>query len=247
MENLISASGIIKQSSKIYKEHFTAFFKIIALYLLPIILLLLLSFPLGILEPFSTALNFFAIAAVIVLGIWINIAIIKMTQTVLKNEKTDFVKVANEAWTVFWSYLWVSILVGVITLLGTIALVIPGIIFFVWFAFSALAVVLDGKKGNEALFASKAVVKGRFFSVLWRLLAPNAFFGIAMLVSIFVLEMVVGALLGDWEMMFRAEPVWWFEFISNAASIFFAPLFIITTVILYNGLKQTQKNESVNA
>lgn len=57
-------------------------------------------------------------------------------------------------------YLWVTILVLLAFYGGFILLIIPGIIFGVWFAFSGYTVMLEDKRGLSALKRSKQLVKG---------------------------------------------------------------------------------------
>jgi len=57
-------------------------------------------------------------------------------------------------------YFWVTILAGLAILGGLILLIVPGIIFGVWFTFSGYAVILEDREGLSALRRSKQLVKG---------------------------------------------------------------------------------------
>ena len=57
-------------------------------------------------------------------------------------------------------YLWVSILTWLAVIGGLILLIVPGIIFGVWFTFSGYTVMLEDRKGLSALRRSKQLVKG---------------------------------------------------------------------------------------
>lgn len=84
-------------------------------------------------------------------------------------------------------YLVVSIITGVIFLVGFILLVIPAIIFMVWYAFSMYTVLFEGKKGMDALHASKNYVKGKWLAVFGRLIFLLALIlFVAFLSSVFV-------------------------------------------------------------
>jgi hypothetical protein len=73
-------------------------------------------------------------------------------------------------------------LTGLVTILGFIALIVPGIIFAVWFSFGYFVLVFEDKRGVDALKTSKSYVKGKWWAVLGRFL----FIGfILLLVSIF--------------------------------------------------------------
>lgn len=69
---------------------------------------------------------------------------------------------------------WIAILVGLIEMGGFILLIIPGVIFAVWFMFSDLILVAEGKRGLEALLKSKEYVKGYWWKLFWVIF----FFGI---------------------------------------------------------------------
>jgi hypothetical protein len=71
------------------------------------------------------------------------------------------------------SYLWISFLVGVITLGGFILFIIPGIIMSVWFSLALIVFISEDKKGKKALARSKQLVKGRWWSVFWKFFVFN--------------------------------------------------------------------------
>jgi hypothetical protein len=56
----------------------------------------------------------------------------------------------------FWTLLAAGILVGLIVVLGFIALIIPGIIFVTWYAYTVPAVMLENKGALQGMSASKA-------------------------------------------------------------------------------------------
>jgi hypothetical protein len=59
--------------------------------------------------------------------------------------------------------------------MGFALLVIPGIIFLVWFTFSRFIMIEKGLNIKESLLKSKAMVKGRFWKILWRVLVFGLF------------------------------------------------------------------------
>lgn len=80
-----------------------------------------------------------------------------------------------------------SLLQGVIVVAGVLALIIPGVIFVLWFLYSPMAVILEGRTGWPALKRSKDLAKGfnmRNFGVLLLgnlLLLPAYFVGFIVL------------------------------------------------------------------
>ena len=71
--------------------------------------------------------------------------------------------------------------------IGLILLIIPGVIFAVWFALAMYILILENKGIMESLSKSKELVKGHF----WTVFGYNLFFGIVMLIISGFLQMVV--------------------------------------------------------
>src|SRR5438552_3168370 len=60
----------------------------------------------------------------------------------------------------------VDLLFGVAIAVGLVLLIVPGIIFFTWFALAGPIVELEGRGVRSALRRSRALVRGRFWTVL---------------------------------------------------------------------------------
>lgn len=65
-------------------------------------------------------------------------------------------------------YLLISILTGIIVMGGFMLLIIPGIIFAVWFSLAPFVLVDEGLRGMNALERSRALISGRWWGVLGR-------------------------------------------------------------------------------
>lgn len=102
----------------------------------------------------------------IVVGILMSVALI----VAIRNPMLSITEAYRGGMKFFWSYLLLSIMVGLVTVLGLILLIIPGIIVMVWFGFSHYILVAEGVKGIDAMKQSKALVKGRWFPVFFRML-----------------------------------------------------------------------------
>lgn len=70
----------------------------------------------------------------------------------------------------FWSYIWLATLLTLVTTGGLILLIIPGIIFAIWFSLSYFVLLLEDIRGVEAMKRSKAYVKGKWWAVFGRLM-----------------------------------------------------------------------------
>jgi hypothetical protein len=64
----------------------------------------------------------------------------------------------------FWSLVGAGILVVLIVILGTIAVVVPGIIFATWYAYTTPAIMLENKGAIEGMAASKAFARDKKWS-----------------------------------------------------------------------------------
>ena len=148
-------------------------------------------------------------------------------------------------WEKLFSYLWVSILAGVITAIGSLLFIIPGIIFFVWFAFATYIVVLEDMKGKETLSKSKELTKGRWWATFGRILLPSLFYGIILYIIIFVLLYLVSLLSGvSLTQAMQQTTVWWTQLIMGVLPILSVPLFVCIMTMLYNSLKKTKVEPS---
>lgn len=89
---------------------------------------------------------------------------------VVAKEKFDLKETFSKALTLLPRFIAISVIIGVMVSLGFILLIIPGIIFATWYSF-AMFVLVNEKKGIlESMRASKALVKGKFWGVLGRLI-----------------------------------------------------------------------------
>ncbi len=97
---------------------------------------------------------------------------------VVDKEQVDFKDTMILAWRNLWGFFLLSVLLFLITLGGSILLIIPGIIFSVWFSFARF-VFIDQNLGIRAsLSKSRELIKNRFWPVLGRLIVIGLFFGI---------------------------------------------------------------------
>ena len=79
---------------------------------------------------------------------------------------------------------WVSLLSGFIICGGYMLLIIPGIIFSVWFVFAQFVLVEDDVRGMSALLKSTEYLRGQWFSVALRLLLIWAVSGIVSVIPL---------------------------------------------------------------
>ncbi len=105
-------------------------------------------------------------------------------------EKIGVMESYRRGWHKIFSYWWVSLLVGFITLSGFLLLIVPGIIFTIWFSLAVFILVAEDLKGMNALLKSKEYVKGKWGGVFWRFFFIVGISSIIFLVPILIFSLL---------------------------------------------------------
>ncbi|MEZ4156910.1 MAG: hypothetical protein R3B52_03025 [Candidatus Paceibacterota bacterium] len=214
--------GLLQSAWKAYKENFSLFITISAIGGAVGIIALFAS-P-ALLRANHGAINvvsaIFALV-VIVAQIWASSSL----SYAVTHEKQikDYKKALLKGWKLFVPYLLVTLLVGLITALGLVLLIIPGVIFAVWLAFSVF-ILMDNEGGIViSINKSKAMVKGYWWPVFGRLLA--------LIAATIAVMAIVGAILSS---LFGQEV---FEILNQIISILITPLVMLYVKKIYDELK----------
>ncbi len=148
------------------------------------------------------------------LSVLVGATVIEAIRRIVNNEKLVVKSAFQVGWKKYWSYLMLSILLALIIGFGFVLLIIPGILFAVWYSFSRFILIESDKTGVVAtLGKSKKLVQGRFWKVFGRLLT----FGIFSAVVVLLVSLIpygIGSVLG----------------------VFLEALFIIPSYLLYKEL-----------
>jgi hypothetical protein len=226
-------SELLKQSLQIYKKYFGLLAGYAAWMLLPYAGIVLVSLPQD--NTLLYVLSLFFSLAQSLLALWLGIFIpLVVRELVVDNKKIPFSILQNKAWQIIPSVVFVAILEAAVFLGGLILLIIPGLIFWVWFAMAQLTVVLSDKKGLEAMASSRELSRERFWQMAWRLVAgPSTIFIIIMLVTSILISVIailtgisVDTLLGD-------NPPLWSEIIYTIIETFSMPIILVYFTLLY--------------
>ncbi|KKU10417.1 MAG: hypothetical protein UX13_C0012G0001, partial [Candidatus Woesebacteria bacterium GW2011_GWB1_45_5] len=102
-------------------------------------------------------------------GLWAQAAGYEAVKRSVKGGALEFKDTFKSSRKYLLTFFITNLLVGLIVVGGFILLIIPGIIFAVWFSFSLWGVVDKGYGVGRSLKESKALVKGRFWKVLGRI------------------------------------------------------------------------------
>lgn len=116
--------------------------------------------------PFDLFIYISLVVGSIVLGILAETCLYHAVRNVVDKKTRTVRQTIGEGGKSFLSFLVVNLLYGVVVALGVLLLVIPGLIFYIWFGF-ALFFVVDKKTAIvESFKKSKALVSGRFIKVM---------------------------------------------------------------------------------
>jgi hypothetical protein len=107
-----------------------------------------------------------------------SIAGIFAVKNVVAGKTLDFRSTAIFAWKNGWRFFLLIVLVFLATFGGLILLIIPGIIFGIWFAFAGFIFVDKGLGIKASMGRSRELVKNRFWQVFYRLLVFGLFSGL---------------------------------------------------------------------
>ncbi len=177
----LEISGLFKRTWAVYKSRFRiligiAVWIVIGSFLLGLFAGFLVLIKKGTLpEHFNPSRDILFFSVIFIIGLmltfWSTIALLLAVHE--RGQKIGIIDSFRKTWTKLLSYIWISILVGLCLLGGTILLIIPGIIFFVWFSFSTYVLVAEDIKRKQALARSKMLVKGHWWKVFWILIIFN--------------------------------------------------------------------------
>ncbi len=138
-------------------------------------------------------------------------------------EGIGVIEAYRRGWHKIFSYWWVTLLVLYITMGGFFLLVVPGIIFAIWFSLAIFILVAEDLKGMNALLKSREYVKGKWGSIFWRFF----FIGALYLIILFVLSLIFSFL----KIPFASE------IINFVIGLFLTPLTMTYAFLVYSNLK----------
>jgi len=239
---LIKSLDIIKQSLILYKNNWRKFVPFLILLLVPTIIISVLaagSLYLSAIVPSSILISSLivlaVIAASIIFTIWATIVLNKVMHNCLGEKTTkEWREAFSENNHLVWPVIATSIIVFLIVLGGTILLVIPGIIFSVWYVFVFYTVIFENKKGMEALAVSKKLVTGRWWSILWRLIVPGLIFGISAAIIIGILNKILNYIFAEGLYLILSATI-----LNSLINVVVTPLTAGALLILYLNAKKT--------
>ena len=132
----------------------------------------------------------------------------------------------QEAWSKYLPFLITSLLAALVINLGFLLLIIPGIIFMVWFAFLSYIIVCEGIYYIAAFKRSKELVRGYW----WQVFSKNLF-----------LILLAFPIVSFFSFVFLKAPY----LSSFFLVIIFSPFFMIYNYIIYKELKSIKSQINI--
>ena len=140
----------------------------------------------------------------LLVGVFVAVAGIIGLGKVIGGGELSVRKTFASAWKKYWIFLLLSIVLALVYVFGFVLLLIPGLLFVVWFAFSKFVMVEKGLGLKESLLKSKAMVKGIYWKILGRIIIFGAFTVIVQTILSVVpygLGSIISSLLGAFYML----------------------------------------------
>jgi len=150
--------------------------------------------------------------------------------------KGDELKIFKDSRHYFWSYFWLKLLVLILVTLWSLLLVIPGLIFMVFYAMAIYVFFWEGKKGMEAIKRSKRLVKNHWWAVTGRLLF--------MLAAIYLFELIIIVLPLHWLGNLTVIGIIW-TMIATLIIYIVIPVILIFMYKLYRSLAKIYKPKHI--
>ena len=239
---LKGALVILSESWWIYKERFNDLLGYSAWMLLPYLGIAAMYFLLSVDQLLSwTYLPIYIILIIIQIAValWATNALILFINELLNgNKEPESDKITEKAWQLIMPLVIVGLLQTIVILGGFLLLIIPGIIFSVWYVFAQISVVLDNKRGMASLSFSKSLVNGRFWQILHRI-AVGPIIIVAVYLTVISIIFAIGYALGaetPTEEMVMVPA--WMDVVENIADVLFLPMFMAYWTILYRNVKK---------
>ncbi|MFH1611652.1 MAG: hypothetical protein ABH887_00015 [bacterium] len=233
--SLRGIGDLLKESWQIYKKRFKTFVGISIIF--PVVIML---FSLGF--PFAASLlkdkNSATILAMIAIWLIIFIVIIFLAtwpQVALLyaiKERDAQIGIKDsfaKGWRKIFSFWWISVLTSLIVASGFLLLIIPGIIFSIWFALSAYVLIGEDLKGMKALSRSKQLIKDYWGKVFLRFAVVS------------IIGLVIYSIFGLIGGIFKISLVE--DLIALIVSILLTPFVLTYMYLIYENLKQLKSGE----
>ncbi|MFX1487270.1 MAG: zinc-ribbon domain-containing protein [Promethearchaeota archaeon] len=161
--------------------------------------------------------------------------IVKFASDKFLGRKADLSDSFGHASARFLSLLGSAILFGLAVIVGFILLIIPGILFFVWFLLSSQCVILEDQTAASSLGRSKYYVGGNWWKTFGVVIVAGIIMGVGMAISNAIAYAFVTGLAGIIGYTFIVSVI--SGIVSAIVTAFITPFWIVAATVLYHDLK----------
>lgn len=176
---------------------------------------------------------FFILLVSIIIAMFLAMILVFATKQYMDQKPVVLGDIFQHSLNRFFPYIGTALMQGIFVFFLMLLLIVPGVIFGVYWTFAATVVLLQNKSGLDALRHSKALVHGRWWSVVGYILS-FALCG-------FLIGFVIGFVLG-FGSVFMPQMV--FDVLDSLVSTFLNAFFIIAWVVLYLNFEATKPAEN---
>jgi len=249
---------LFSRSWKEYKENFWTIFKIFLLFsLIPLIIVRVVSLLSNAPEKtsFFDLVSLFSIVGILGLILIVSYFIMTLSYLYLslykkQNASMNLGQAVKGGLKYFWKYLGLSLLVVILLIPLFILLIIPGLIFSIYWVFSGYVLMGENTGIWESMKRSKLIVKGRWWTVLGYSILLALVMG---LISIplgipgFIYSFIVGiSSLGEELVLSNSQKIisLIFEVISSFSTLVTVPLAILFSKNFYLEMRANLHKEN---
>ncbi|HEY3023285.1 MAG TPA: hypothetical protein VGK11_06605 [Actinomycetota bacterium] len=209
---------ILSEAFRIYRENAANLVVIVAVVVVPLSLIGAVAIRLF---DVTLALVFIGAAIGVIISFILQAAMLRGAAQATIGDPVDVEASYRWGLSRLGSVLLVAFLVGIVVGVGFLLLIIPGIIFLVFLSVSEPALIVENRRGTEAMSRSWNLVRGHFWHALVVIL-------VAAIIT-WVIQGILGAIGGD---------NWFVRWIFSAiAQIITAPFTALVTLLLYLDLR----------
>ena len=200
----LGLGGILDQAVALTKNHFGLFFTIMLLLFIPVNLIAgfiqlsmlpppptlgappeaIIAYQEAAMRIWPISVGFSLLVAVVVMPLT-NAAVVDAVARLYLGQQTTAVDSLKYGLSRLMPLIWTSILMFLAIMGGFILLIIPGILFALWFSLATHVVVIEGISGTAALGRSKQLVRGNLGTmIVLGLLIGGINFGVGMVAGV---------------------------------------------------------------
>lgn len=242
-EKIIKSKNLIKESWQVYSKNLLKFIEVFVyglIGMLPFFGVLILSLVyagfLGNKMPFLVnaivlVIAIVAFVATLYMAIVYSVRAKVASILLLKNNFTSAKENFNEAKPYFVKFLGVSLLMTVLVIAWGFVLIVPALIFAIYYGFAQYVLVVEGKRPFSAIERSYDLVRGYFWPVFGRM----ALIGLIGLIIYWIISLPLNG-------MIEGEPAYMgYNFLVNVIWAIISPYFLVYVYKVYQSLKETNK------